>query len=111
MVDRGRLGLRHGERCRRDDASVRGLPLVPGQELRVIDPFGIEALGEHHGRRHQGSGQGAAARFVGTGDAGESLLTQSSLVSDEVAGQSIPPNLPKGHAITNASPITFSSGM
>jgi len=33
-----------------------------------------------------------------------------ALEADEVDGQSIPPILSNGHAITNASPITFSSG-
>ena len=110
-VDHAGFRLRDGVRRDRDDPLVRRLALVPGQDLRVVDPLGVEPIGQHDGGGHERPGQRAAAGLVRARDAGEPLLAQRSFVPDQVAAQSIPPILPGGHAITNASPITFSSGM
>ena len=112
LVDRGRA--RPWRRRSAATATIRAyadFPLVPRQELRVVDPLGVEPVRQHDRRRHQRAGQRPAAGFVGARDTCESLLAQGTFVADQVAGQSIPPILPRGHAITNASPITFSSGM
>ena len=69
----------------------------------------LEPLGDDHGGRDERAGERAAARLIGARDPSEALGAQGGLVALEVRRYSHP-HLDGGNTITNAFPITASSG-
>ena len=111
-VDHVRLDLPDGVRDGAvDDALVRGLALQPGKDLRVVDPLAVEVLGQDHGRCHERAGERTASGLIHAGDPREPLLAQGALVAIEVGPQCSHPARDGGQMITNACPITRSTGM
>ena len=76
-VDRRRLGLARDPGGGGDDAPVRRLALRLAQQLRVVDAVDVEAIGQDHGRRHEGPRERAPAGLVGARDPREPLAASS----------------------------------
>src|SRR5262245_56965964 len=115
-VEHAGLDLADDEQARGDDPFALLLALLRGQELRVAEAGAIETLGEDDGGRHQRTRECAAPDLVHPGDPPEPVGTQRRLVSIQVLVYSHPhrlyshPHRLGGHTITNAFPITLSTG-
>src|SRR6185312_6774797 len=103
------LSLGDGERAGLDDPLERCLALLRGEQLRVSDPGGVEPRGDHDARGDERPGKGAPACLVDADDPREALRPQALLVAVH-AGVYNHPHLDGGYTITNAFPITVSSG-
>src|SRR6185503_2839532 len=109
VIEHRRLGFDDGHRARRDDPLVLLLSLLRGEELGVADPGGVEPVRDDDRRGNERACEGAAAGFVTARDAREALRPQRLLVAVQARSYNHP-HLDGGYTITNAFPITVSSG-